>query len=144
MSDLPFPQQPRRLPTEAEALQAAIVEAVARRGYLDGWTTGQLIARQLVKLLEEVAEAFAGLNTGAAGADLGLLVCAVRGIAKQARLVFDSPAAFDGVAVDPVALARELPDLVVPTAVLAYLLHFSDMMEAGALKASADVARGVR
>ena len=36
--------------------QAATVASVARRGYLNGWTDDELIARRVVKLTEELAE----------------------------------------------------------------------------------------
>ncbi len=36
--------------------QAQTVAAVAQRGYLDGWTDGELLALQVVKLVEELAE----------------------------------------------------------------------------------------
>lgn len=122
--------------------QHAIAQAVAARGYLDGWTDDQLAARQLVKQLEEVCEAMQALHPD--DTDLYLLVDAAKRLGHWARAVFDAPSSFDGVTVDLCVLADELPDLVVPIAVLAHALSHPDMMEAGLRKAVADVARGVR
>ena len=36
--------------------QTATVAAVARRGYLNGWNDDELLARQVVKLAEELGE----------------------------------------------------------------------------------------
>ena len=36
--------------------QAQAVASVARRGYLNGWDDGELLARQVVKALEELGE----------------------------------------------------------------------------------------
>ncbi len=43
--------------------QAQTVASVARRGYLDGWNDGELLARQVVKLLEELGELASTIET---------------------------------------------------------------------------------
>ena len=60
------------------------------------------------------------------------------------RATFDVPSLFDGVLVDVATVIKELPDMVVPLAVLADALGVPDMMAAALDKAQADVKRGVR
>lgn len=122
--------------------QRGIVAAVEARGYLNGYTLDQRTARQLVKELEEVCEAVQAIDT--ADPMLGQLVFNALVLGKQARAVFDTPSLFDGVTVDAPTLLEELPDLVVPLAVLADALAVRDMMDLAQTKALADVARGVR
>lgn len=126
----------------ASVTQRGIVAAVEARGYLNGYTLDQRTARQLVKELEEVCEAVQAIDT--ADAMLGQLVFNALVLGKQARAVFDTPSLFDGVTVDAHTLLEELPDLVVPLAVLADALAVRDMMDLAQTKALADVARGVR
>lgn len=123
-------------------IQQAIVDSVARRGYLNGYTTDQIIARQLVKQLEELCEALQSVR--ADDPILRALVGNAVVYGKSARVVFDIPSLFDGVTVDRDNLIAELPDLVVPLAVLATAAGVPDMMQAGLAKARADEARGVR
>ncbi len=122
--------------------QQRIVEAVALRGYLNGWTDDELAARQLVKELEELCEALAAV-TSHEPALVELIDRAVV-LGRLARAVFDLPHLFQGVLVNTAILAQELPDLIVPLAVLASALAVDDMMAAGVRKAEADVQRGVR
>lgn len=121
-------------------IQKTITDAVNARGYLDGWTGTQLIARQLVKQLEEACEAV--LAVKAEDTDLWLLLDCARSLANWARAVFDDPTCFADVRVDRATALAELPDLVVPVAVLATVLE-TDMMTAALVKARADVPRGV-
>lgn len=124
--------------------QRGIVGAVAARGYLEGYTLDQRIARQLVKQLEETCEAMQALEANDTGLyGLAQLIGNAGAMMRHARAVFDVPALFDGVAIDVPTLIEELPDMVVPLAVLADALGM-DMMAAGLDKAQADVARGVR
>ena len=122
--------------------QRGIVAFVADRGYLDGYTLDQRIARQLVKQLEETCEAMQAVS--ADDVDLHLFIQNAHSLGKWARAVFDVPSLFDGVTVDAHTLIAELPDMVVPLAVLADAVGIPDMMAAGLDKAQADVARGVR
>jgi NTP pyrophosphatase (non-canonical NTP hydrolase) len=121
--------------------QRGIVAAVADRGYLEGYTIDQRIARQLVKLFEELCEALQAVN--ADDTDLHLFIQHANSQGKWARAIFDVPSLFSDVMVDVPTLLDELPDLVVPLAVLADAVGM-DMMLAGLEKAQADVARGVR
>ena len=129
-------------PTQPNFAQVAIVEAVAQRGYLDGYTDDQLAARQLVKMLEELCEALQAAN--ADDVDLHLLIQQAASLGKWARVVFDVPSLFADVTVNFGELGAEFCDLVVPLAVLADVLDIPDMVQAGYRKALADVGRGVR
>ena len=122
--------------------QRGIVAFVADRGYLDGYDMNQRIARQLVKQLEETCEALQAMTAG--DPTLAQLVNNAKVIGEWARAIFDVPSLFDGVTVDVPTLIAELPDMVVPLAVLADAVGIPDMMEAGLEKSRIDVARGVR
>ena len=122
--------------------QRGIVAAVADRGYLDGYTIDQRIARQLVKLFEELCEAMQCIN--ADDTDLHLFIQHANSQGKWARAIFDVPVLFGDVLVDVPTLLEELPDLVVPLAVLADAVGVTDMLDLAQAKAWADVARGVR
>ena len=122
--------------------QRGIVEAVAARGYLEGYDLDQRIARQLVKELEELCEALQCVITPD-GTLYDLLFDAAR-LGKFARAVFDTPSLFDDATVDVPTLLEELPDLVVPVVVVADALGVPDVMDMAQAKAWADVARGVR
>ena len=125
--------------------QRGIVGAVAARGYLDSYTLDQRIARQLVKQLEETCEAIQAIEANDTGLyGLAQLVGNAAAVMRHARAVFDVPSLFDDVSLDMLMLIRELPDMVVPLAVLADAVGVPDMMAAGLDKAQADVARGVR
>ena len=126
----------------ASTSQRGIVAAVADRGYLAGYTPDQLIARQLVKELEELCEALQSI-TAPDNTLHDLLFDAAR-LGKFARAVFDTPSLFGGVTIDCDALLSELPDLVVPLAVAADTLGVDDMLAVARDKANADIARGVR
>ncbi len=126
----------------ANVAQRGIVAAVADRGYLNGYDLDQRIARQLVKELEELCEALQCVQTD--DPILALLVANAVVYGKSARAVFDIPSLFDDVTVDRATLLSELPDLVVPLAVLADAVGVPDMMAVASDKAWADVARGVR
>ena len=125
--------------------QSSIVAAVAKRGYLDGYTTDQIIARQLVKELEELCEALQCIQDAPfGGRQFSGMIQWAHDLGLVARAVFDVPSFFDGVTVDRDALLEELPDLVVPLAVLADAVGVPDMLDVAQAKAWADVARGVR
>lgn len=132
-------------PDTTIAAQDRIVRAVARRGYLNGWTDDELAARQLVKELEEVCEAFEALAAPGVDGDLRSLMLDAVALGQRARHVFVNRAdLFKGATVNTAVLSRELADMIVPLAVLADALAVDDMMAAGVRKAEADVARGVR
>jgi hypothetical protein len=129
-------------PWPNSATQRGIVAFVSERGYLDGYTLAQRIARQLVKALEETCEALQSVN--ADDVDLHLFIQHAHSMGKWARVIFDVPSLFDDVLVDVPTLIDELPDMVVPLAVMADAVGVPDMMDLAYAKASADVKRGVR
>ena len=123
--------------------QAQTVAAVAQRGYLDGWTDGELLARQVVKLAEELAELAECID----GDDPVLLdfLRIVRRLNKPARRLFDQLDAFVGAECVNTKQARsELTDCAVVLAVAAHALGIPDVMFAASVKARQDVTRGVR
>ena len=123
--------------------QAQAVASVARRGYLDGWNDGELLARQVAKLIEELGELASTVETDdpALGYFLGNVVRA----GHAAREAFDQPEHFVGATiVDTQAAQYELADLGVVLAVMAHALDVPDVMFAASQKALADEARGVR
>ena len=122
--------------------QRGIVAAVAERGYLEGYTLDQRIARQLVKLLEELCEAMQCIN--ADDTDLHLFIQHANSQGRWARAIFDVPSLFGDVMIDVPTLLEELPDLVVPLAVLHDAVGIPDMLDLASAKAWADVKRGVR
>ncbi len=125
--------------------QDRIVQAVALRGYLDGWTDDEVALRQLVKLLEEVGEACAAISLPSITGDMLMFVMDAIDLGERARVLFTERLdLFAGVTVNTAVLAHELADLVVPAAVLADSLAVDDMMAKGVRKAEADAARGVR
>ena len=100
--------------------QDRIVQAVALRGYLDGWTDDELALRQLVKLLEEVGEAFAGISLPSLTGDMLALALDAIDLGERARQLFTERLdLFRDARVNTAVLAHELADLVVPLAVLA-------------------------
>ena len=125
--------------------QDDVYNAVWLRGYMDGWTDEQFLARQVVKLVEEVAESMAHLLTmpGYFGAE-------VRNAGASARWLFDRNEAWEDVALRDVdGLANELADLQVVLFCAAKALGKMtgtrfDVVEAAVVKAQADVGRGVR
>jgi hypothetical protein len=117
---------------------AAIRANIGARGYLAGWDDEQLVARQFVKIVEELAEVFEHLllarGIGEAVADVG----------KLAKQHFDNPNAWQGAGVlDWDALLAEVNDVqVVLSTALATLQH--NAVEGALAKSVDDVARGVR
>ena len=123
--------------------QAQTVAAVAQRGYLDGWTDGELLARQIVKLAEELAELAECID----GDDpvLADFLRIVRRLNKPARRLFDRREAFIGAECVNTKQARsELTDCAVVLSVAAHALDVPDVMYAASVKARQDVTRGVR
>ena len=123
--------------------QAQAVASVARRGYLDGWTDAELLARQVVKLAEELGELASTIETDDPA--LGYFLSNVVRAGHSAREAFDQPEHFVGATVANTQAAQyELADLGVVLAVMAHALDVPDVMFAASQKALADEARGVR
>jgi NTP pyrophosphatase (non-canonical NTP hydrolase) len=127
--------------------RSEIVAAVRARGYFDGWSDEELIARNVVKLVEEVCEAVIGSGVGSDNDWPGerdaywfkRYANEYQGIARRF---------FDGgycgrVRWNRTSLVSELHDVYVVLCCLESLLGVD--LAAGALgKATGDVERGVR
>lgn len=122
-------------------LQALVAQAVADRGYREGWTDEQYAARQICKAVEELSELQTGISWF-----LRLLpfVTGLRLTGQYAQQDFDQPDGWDEVVgVDLEVIAAELPDVVIPLLVLADTLGI-DLEQAIREKVLGDIGRGVR
>lgn len=126
-----------------------IYAAVEARGYTRGWTRQQLIARQLVKLAEEVGEAsqYAILDPEMLGDQpRNAFDWHVDRLAVLARERFNA-ADWEWCGTvsdfDELNIADELADVYVVVCMLAHLLGV-DVQSRALDKAQADIARGVR
>ena len=117
--------------------QEIVAANVAARGYRDGWALGQLAARQIAKLCEELAELAGAIDAEMPWIDY------LEYAGRAARLAFDDSSAWDDVILIRDTAENELPDVAVPLFVLSDLLGV-DAGQAAIDKSSADVARGVR
>ena len=123
--------------------QAQAVASVARRGYLDGWTDDELLARQVAKFFEEIGELASTIETD--DPQMAEFFASIVRAGQQARVVFDRRDLFVGATVaDTQAAQYELADLGVVLAVMGHALAVPDVMFAASQKALADEARGVR
>ena len=125
--------------------QSEIYYSIKARGYLGGWTDEQIVARQIVKLIEELGEATEAVSVQLDGAEdsaLFRLLSRMFDLGRDARAVFDTREGWD-VLVNWTDLRHELADVAVPLAVAAETAHI-DLMRAAERKAMADVKRGVR
>lgn len=122
--------------------QEIVSANVAARGYRDGWTAEQFVARQLCKMTEELDEAVKHLRKNDRQVFSFAWELAVAG--PMARRKFDDREAWDTVTLhDPDALRSELADMQVVLFAAASALEF-DVVQAAIDKSSQDVARGVR
>ena len=117
--------------------QTIVAANVAARGYRDGWTAEQFVARQLAKLTEELAEAVSG--TRVFGGWTNCLIYA----GSLARQRFDEPFYWRNVKEISEDIRSELADMQVVLFAAAAALEF-DVVQAAIDKSGADVARGVR
>ena len=131
--------------------QFRIVQAVADRGYLDGWTPEQVFLRQVVLLLGEAAEMAAEVHApGTPKWDE--FVYHSGQAADAARALFVDKAEWQHVNLAPAdiaAIKAEFDDVMVVAAVLHWFYrHITGVngaiLDGAAVKAVADVARGTR
>lgn len=122
--------------------QVATVAAVAQRGYLDGLSNDELAARQIVKLVEELGELAATVETD--DPQLGYFIAKLVETGHKARQLFDMPDLFAGATVHSGPAAHELTDVQVVSFVMAHALGMMDLPYSAQCKAQADVVRGVR
>jgi NTP pyrophosphatase (non-canonical NTP hydrolase) len=127
--------------------QKAVAVATQQRGYRDGWTDEQFLARQIVKLQEELGE----MAFPVWGVPHGLMA-EIENIRANAQEVFDlvDPAAWDSV---DIAFIEEMKSeaadcLVVLFNIAAVLEQMTgkkfDLVQEAVKKAEADINRGVR
>lgn len=130
--------------------QHLVASEINRRGYRDGWTERQFIARQIVKLLEEASEllhGFGSINTK----DDSLQFAADR-VGQAARAMFDDKDSWSYLYNRPDWLEKiraEAADCAVVLMSLAEAVNRIDpagydLLLAALEKAQADVKRGVR
>ena len=145
------------------SLQTAVYTAVARRGYMDGWTAFQALHRQLAKLTEELAEVVEASDFMPID---GFAYLAVEA-GKAGRRVFDlntphQPPWAEFADIHPALqveaaarMSKELTDMQVVVLCAAELVgkvlaeagvedSYFDVLAAAQKKATADVRRGVR
>lgn len=122
--------------------QQVVAANVAARGYRDGWTMEQFVARQIAKATEELNEAANHIVTSRVRAHGWLTDLSFAG--EYAREAFDDKRRWLNVSIEHSdALCSELADLAVVLFTVAEALDF-DVIQAAIDKSSADVARGVR
>ena len=120
--------------------QEIVAANVAARGYRDGWTAEQFVARQLCKMMEELGEALWYIH----GIDRLDFAADLPDVGEAARIAFDDKEAWNKARIaKPDALRAELADMLVVLFAAAAALDF-DVVQAAIDKSSADVARGVR
>ena len=126
--------------------QEIVAANVAARGYRDGWTVDQFVARQLAKLQEELGEAIehTDCNDELHNRLFILLSNNATMAGERGKAAFDDKRCWDGVMIRGLdALRAELADMQVVLFAAAQALDF-DIVQAAVDKSSQDVARGVR
>ena len=125
--------------------QEIVAANVAARGYRDGWTAEQFVARQLCKMTEELAEAVRCITPESAVYQnrfddwYGL----IQDAGRCARGAFDDHESWQYLFHLSKYTPAELADMLVVLFAAAQALDF-DVVQAAIDKSSADVARGVR
>jgi NTP pyrophosphatase (non-canonical NTP hydrolase) len=131
--------------------QRKVADSVAKRGYRDGWTAEQFLARQVAKLTEELAELAQHVAKFYPGGRIGFNWQAkLIDAGDVARRDFDNPAEWhDCGPVDLAALRDEAADILVVLFNIAEASNVIDgaagnVVQAAVDKAAGDEARGVR
>lgn len=123
-------------------IQQDVYQAVRERGYVDGWTPEQFVARQVCKLQEELSELAGEVRGTSMSTHLAMAAAG-----EVARVDFDDEDGWrdfsDGMFGYTPRAAAELADLVVVALVMAEALGV-DVLQAALGKARADVGRGTR
>lgn len=130
--------------SEAEVRQR-IVEAVRDRGYLDGWTPRQLVARNACKLIEESAETLEAVQS-----ERWAVWSTAMQVKQLSGELFDESDYWDESGeMDVEQIRKEVADCYVVLSVLLDALESVteapfDVAQAALEKAEGDVDRGVR
>ena len=128
--------------------QAQVADCITRRGYREGWTAEQFLARQLAKMMEELGEAAS--NCRLPDDYIGASAWEIAIAAGSARADFDDKTLWQcSGAKDPDALESELADMQVVLFAMADALAQIkgkpvDIVELAVDKARQDIGRGVR
>jgi len=118
--------------------QEEVANAVVARGYLKGWSRKQFVARQAVKLAEELGELTQYLRLPA------VMSRTLRTLGDLARKVFgDQQLWLTADVINVKAAQQELADIQVVVFCMAQALDF-DVVQAALAKATSDIERGVR
>ena len=129
--------------------QQQVAENTAARGYRDGWTAEQFAARQVCKLVEELAELSTNIWTGSNLEVISYweqLICTA---GEDARRHFDNVSRWDVSSVTAETAKSELADIQVVVFNLAAALaeitgEPFDVVQAAVDKSAADIERGKR
>lgn len=133
--------------------QKEIFQAVVARGYMNGWLLRQFAARQILKLVEEVAEVVEYLVLDESKPDAQTFRESIAAAGQAARRLFDqSPADRPYFALDydnVKDLLKEAADVQVILCCLVESINRDtwlgfDIMGEAHKKAVADISRGVR
>jgi len=130
--------------------QDVVAEATDARGYREGWTPVQFLARQIAKMGEELGETAHHIS-----GKPGHLQVSLNRLLNDSSMAFDDPTLWDRVELfnmtgDPVQqIQKELADMQVvlfnmAAAVEEITLERFDIVEAAMDKAATDILRGVR
>ena len=130
-----------------DRLQARVVAAVEKRGYMKDWMPGQFLARQVAKLVEELGELAAEMR----GVLPVELQSRMQDAADSGRWYFDTGYWHNGLwgSDQMERIWKELVDMQVVLACAAGALEKvgrpgCDLMQGAVEKAEKDVERGVR
>lgn len=125
-----------------------IYDNVAARGYRDGWTLEQFIARQICKAAGEEMKELAEAVTGGRGPWRPTWVWKIVDAGFWCRQAFDDPGAWAWTAVDLEKVMAEIVDVYIPLKCIEVALNEMgvefDLDEAALEKSAGDVKRGVR
>lgn len=133
--------------TNSLDIQTRIARAVEARGYRQGWTDEQYIARQICKASEELAEAAGDIGINYDNArDVWYWSTRLGDAGLCARSAFDQKDQWQSAEI-PLELrsymALEIADTLIPLLVAATILGV-DVLALAVEKAEKDIARGVR
>lgn len=125
--------------------QERICNAVEARGYFADYDGESIVGRQLLKAVEELAEALEHIypvrTTNGQQDAYNALADTMKAVSQTARKLFDARVEFGLWRTDE--LARELADIAIPIFVAAQVMGV-DLIAESVAKATTDIARGVR
>jgi len=130
----------------SETPQRQVYENLAARGYVHGWTAGQLGARQAFKAIEEAIEWAECFRTASQHSQVNATLDRLREASREVRALFDNRSAWKWV--DPngkqLEAARWERADVQATLCVASVSGGCDSMADAVEKTTSDIKRGVR